>query len=426
MSAAHRTSELSERTRSVERSWGRSDERAVVMAHGENVSNTVPGRVQDLTDAFATFNRVSNTLVDAYTQLVEQMERLQDGRTSARHVGEGGAACEARLAHWLSNLVNALPVALVVVDGDGSVQFANSIAEAWLGSDLRGQAWRAVLARSFRTLEDEGPDISLSDGRIVNISTCPLGMGPGQIVVLQDVSENRHLQQRISHYKRLSAMGEMAASLAHQIRTPLASAMLYLSQLSRGDRSGDHPKIVRKSLDRLHDLNHILNNMLLFARGGTQDTENIPVSDLLHQIFEQSRPLLHKRASVMTIVDRASDAVIRGSRTLLMSLFHNVVLNALEACGQRGELRLSSAFDDNGCVLLSLQDNGRGIPGEIRKRVFEPFFTTRAQGTGLGLAIAQAIAHDHRAEIDLKSKTGHGTTISFRFPSVGGGRRSDD
>ncbi len=381
------------------------------------MNNTVSGKVRDLTDAFTTFNRVSNTLVETYSHLVEQVERIEDD-------GETAPPAEARLAQWLSNLVNALPVALVVVDGDGSVEFANVIAEDWLGDDLRGQAWRTVLARSFRTLQEEGPDISLADGRMVNISTCPLGNEPGQIVVMQDVTENRHLQQRISHYKRLSAMGEMAASLAHQIRTPLASAMLYLSQLPRKDQAGDQTKIVRKSLDRLRHLNQILNNMLLFSRGGTQETENIRVPELLQQISEQCGPIVKQRTSVLTFRDQASDARIRGCRSLLISMFQNVITNALDASGRSGTLCLTSVYDDCGYVRISLQDNGPGIPRDIQDRMFEPFFTTRAQGTGLGLAIAQTIAKDHRADIDVKSEDGCGTTISFRFPLVAGDGRN--
>ncbi len=381
------------------------------------MADTVSSKAQCLEEAFATFSSASSTLVDTYIQLSKQVAKLENAVTERPVRDNTDMRNHVNLALWLSNLIDALPIALVVVDGDGHVRLANPIAERWLGEGLRGQAWRDLLGKNFRTLENEGPDISLADGRTVTISTCPLGSEPGQIVLIQDVTETRYLQQRILHYQRLSAMGDMAARLAHQIRTPLSSVMLHLSQLSKPSGVANSSKLIRKSLDRLHHLNDILNDMLLFSRGGTQETENIRVGDLLNRVLEQSRALLRKYGCRLVVQDEACAAVIRGSRPLLISMFQNVVNNAAEACGRDGELRLSSWSDGPHSVGISLADNGPGIPQHIRQRVFEPFFTTRAQGTGLGLAIVQAIAQDHRADVELHSTPGRGTTIEFRFPT---------
>ncbi len=380
------------------------------------MADTVSSKAQNLEEAFATFNSASGALVDTYDQLTAQVAKLAN--TVVR--GQGGDNTDlwhhVTLASWFSNLIDALPIALVVVGGDGYVQLANPVAERWLGEALRGQVWRDLLSRSFRTLEVEGPEISLADGRTVTISTCPLGREPGQIVLIQDVTENRQLQQRILHYQRLSAMGDMAARLAHQIRTPLSSVMLYLSQLSTPGGVADPAKLIRKGLDRLHHLNEILNDMLLFSRGGTQVTENIRVGDLLNGVADQSKVVVGERGCRLILDDEACDAVIRGSRPLLISMLQNVVDNAVEACGRGGELCISSWNDGPYHVGISLQDNGPGIPPHARERVFEPFFTTRTQGTGLGLAIVQAIAQDHRADVDLQSYPGAGTKVQFRFP----------
>jgi two-component system sensor histidine kinase FlrB len=93
-------------------------------------------------------------------------------------------------------------------------------SEALLGEPLRGQLWINVVKRCFAPQHDDGYEVSLRDGRRVSVSTCPLGDHPGQVLLLTDVTETRSLQERLSQQKRLAALGEMAASLAHQIRTP--------------------------------------------------------------------------------------------------------------------------------------------------------------------------------------------------------------
>ncbi|MDH3639792.1 MAG: ATP-binding protein, partial [Gammaproteobacteria bacterium] len=262
-----------------------------------------------------------------------------------------------------------------------------------------------------------GQDVALSDGRLVSIITCPIGREPGQIVVIEDVTENRRLQERLNHFQRLSAIGEMAAQLAHQIRTPLASAMLYASQLAAGNLGTTGARAADKCLEQLHALNCVIRDMLLFARG-THDAENLEVEDLASEIRAKSERILQEAGCRLIVSDLAPHTVIRGSRSLLVGLFQNLISNGAQMCGQGGELHLRIEALGSGVVEFSVADNGPGIPDELKERIFEPFFTTRNQGTGLGLAIVRAIARDHRATIDVESSVGTGTVFTVRFPAV--------
>ena len=184
-----------------------------------------------LQNAFRDFNQLSNQLASSYQALEQRVVHLNDElhRTQDARIRE--LTEKERLANRLSTLLQALPGGVVALDGNGIVQEHNQAAIDLLGEPLAGISWAQVIERAFAPRSDDGHDVSLADGRRVNISTCPMINEPGQILLLTDVTEMRALQDRLNQQQRLVAMGEMAASLAHQIRTPLASAMLYGSQL---------------------------------------------------------------------------------------------------------------------------------------------------------------------------------------------------
>ena len=135
----------------------------------------------------------------------------------------------------LEHLLQVMPAGVVVIDGKGHVKQANHLAKSLLGEPLEGQVWRNIIKRSFKPQADDGHEVSLFDGRKVKLSITPLVNEPGQLIVLTDLTETRQLQQRIGHLQKLSSLGKMVASLAHQIRTPLSAAMLYAANLSSGD-----------------------------------------------------------------------------------------------------------------------------------------------------------------------------------------------
>ena len=136
-------------------------------------------------------------------------------------------------ASRLNHLLQVMPAGVVVIDGQGIVRQANEQAKVFLGEPLEGELWRTIIARSFKPRADDGHEVSLYDGRRVKLSITPLVNEPGQLIVLTDLTETRQLQARLSHLQRLSSLGKMVASLAHQIRTPLSAGMLYAANLTR-------------------------------------------------------------------------------------------------------------------------------------------------------------------------------------------------
>jgi two-component system sensor histidine kinase FlrB len=128
--------------------------------------------------------------------------------------------------------------------------------------------WRHVIARCFAPREDDGHEVSLKDGRRLSIATRSLDAEPGQLVLLNDLTETRHLQDQLARHERLSSLGRMVASLAHQIRTPLSAALLYASHLTEQALPVEtQQRFAGRLKERLHELEHQVRDMLVFARG---------------------------------------------------------------------------------------------------------------------------------------------------------------
>jgi two-component system sensor histidine kinase FlrB len=230
------------------------------------------------------------------------------------------------------------------------------------------------------------------------------------------LSEIRILQQEASRGQRLSSMGEMTARLAHQVRTPLATSLLYASQLKQVDLQQDqHNCFVDRLLVGLRHLDHMVNDMLLYARGGQEGDEVVTVSDLLDQVQQSLVPQLNEKAAHWSVRNGHRDIEIRGQREILVSALGNLVSNALDASGQ--DTHLDWQVDVQGqTVCIVLQDNGPGVANGVHEQIFEPFFTTRASGTGLGLAVVRAVVAAHRGTIELDPEFEKGARFVIRLP----------
>lgn len=374
-------------------------------------------REQALADAFQAFNQLSEHLADSYHTLESRVADLSAQLDVARDQRLAELQEKERLAGRLSALLAALPAGVVVLDGQGRVQEANPAACVLLGEPLVGEAWGEVIARAFSPQPNDGTDLSLSNGRRVNIATCPLGQDPGQILLLNDVTETRQLQDRLNQHQRLAAMGEVAASLAHQIRTPLASALLYASHLRR-PRLDDEQRcrFGERIVTRLAHLEQLVNDMLLYARGSTPGGEAFAIAGLLEELAQVLEPGLTQSGTRLECEDSTGGALLYGNREMLLSALLNLANNAIQAMPEGGHLRVHAAQADAATVTLSIKDDGPGIPPEQQSAIFEPFFTTRSDGTGLGLAVVAAIARAHNGDIALRSVPGEGSCFTLSLP----------
>ncbi|RDH93126.1 MAG: histidine kinase [endosymbiont of Seepiophila jonesi] len=380
------------------------------------MNRSTPERQQSLEAAFNLFNQLSEELTGSYQQLQHQVLQLSSELAAARSERTLQLADKERIADRLERLLETLPAAVIVLDGEECVQEFNPAARSLLGSINEGDDWRELRRQLFQIPQHSGDDLRLCNGRILSISSCDLEQAPGRILVMLDVTETRKLQERLNRQERLGAMGEMSAQLAHQMRTPLSSALLYTSHLSRDDlTSGQRQRFTGKLRSRLQHMERQIRDILMFARGSSEGEEIISLSELLGEFAEGIRPELSDVAVTLKIEDlSAGAAVIKGRRDALLGVLSNLTDNALQQGAKRITLLLRVTDD----VELLFSDNGPGVPAEIREQIFDPFFTNRAGGTGLGLAVVQNLVLSHHGEIRLTDSLNGGACFQLAFPLV--------
>ena len=348
-------------------------------------------RRSELKGAFLAFGSVSEQLSGAFDSLRTQVAQLR------AELGEAHAGKE-HLAARLSALVTGLPGGVLVLDTRGEIQECNAAALELLGEPLLAQSFAAVLGR---TAVNAGlvEHTELRSGRFVNISRRNLSSG-GEVVLLTDVTESHLMQVFLTRQQRLVTLGELAAGLAHQIRTPLAAALLYASQMTMPGRNPqDLTRCAERTVGSLKQLDKLVNDMLAFAHGGAA-REVVSVSALLEQVAQWLRPAL-RHGIRLTIRTQAPDLMVRANAPSLVSAVLNLATNALQAATADLDLELLARRAGDHRAQIVVSDNGPGVPEQIRERIFEPFFTTRARGNGIGLAIVKSVVEAHQGSICL-------------------------
>ncbi len=361
----------------------------------------------ELQAAFLAFGSVSEQLSGAFDSLREQVAELRLELSEA-HAGK------EHLAARLSALVEGLPGGVLVLDPHGTIQESNPAAIALLSEPLCGQSFAAVLARAAVSSAAIGEHTELRCGRFVNLSRRDLRHG-GEVVLLTDVTESHLMQVFLARQQRLLTLGELAAGLAHQIRTPLAAALLYASQMTMPGRSPeDLTRCSQRTVESLKQLDKLVNDMLAFAHGGAA-REVVSVSALLEQVAQWLRPAL-RRGVRLTISTQAPDLKVRANAPSLVSAVLNLATNALQAATADLHLELLGRRSALNRAEIVVSDNGPGVPLPIRERIFEPFFTTRARGNGIGLAIVKSVVEAHDGNVRL-ADSNCGATFIIDLPA---------
>lgn len=372
-------------------------------------------KAQELQRAFDVFNQVSAELTQAYATLQGRVESLTAELAVANGELRRQYAEKEALSERLSLLLNALPAGVVVLDGDAKVTEANPAARRMVGADVVGRNWTEVAAE--RLAPTEAPDEWLIAGGRVSIAESALASAGGKTLLLHDISTAHELKATLERNQRLAAMGEMAASLAHQLRTPLATALLYSANLGQPDLPTEaRTRFAGKATEQLKRLERLIQDVLLFARGESIGREAVPVAALVAEAVQTVEPLCAERGVAFSLAAEVGDAVVMGARKALVGALVNLLENALQACEAGGRVDLQAQLGDGRCR-IAVCDTGPGIPVEAQARIFEPFFTTRGHGTGLGLAIALGVARAHGGTIYVRSRSGQGSEFTLELPA---------
>jgi two-component system sensor histidine kinase FlrB len=369
---------------------------------------------------FATAAGMANPVTGAGL-VAPSLEQLRDKLINVNRRPNNDAGIQGLS---LESLMHALPSGVVILDSYGRIRHSNRAAIQMLGALKQGQYWRELIVEKFEPRLDDGHEVSLKNGLRVNLSTRSLENESGQLIVINDLTETRKLQTQLSRHQRLSSMGKMMSSLAHQIRTPLSAALLHADNLVRRHK---HDKAIddsgRKIISRLRNIERQIRDMLIFAKGETTLTSNVSTLELVEHMHESARDLADYYGGTLKWVDKSAGAMLSCNLDALIGAFLNILENAFQASGKNASVTVSvtiegadSEYQDY-MLSIDVADQGVGIGESLLKSLEEPFSTTKANGNGLGLAIVRLVCKSHSGKFSLTgNKNGSGAIAKILLP----------
>jgi len=239
------------------------------------------------------------------------------------------------------------------------------------------------------------------------------------VTLISDTTDKVQLKKQLEHYSDLSVLGQMAASIAHEIRNPMTSlkGFTQLLNYSVTETGKEYLKVIHNELDRMDS---ILNEFLLLSKPKERSIQFISTTDLLSQVIEFMYPQAIMQNCILQLekCDLESDCIL-GDEKELKKVFMNIIKNGIEEMEEGGTITISQTLFEESKVKISIQDTGKGMTKDQINKIFLPFFTTKTKGTGLGLAHVLRTVEDHDGYIDVESEFGSGTTFHLILPLYG-------
>lgn len=317
--------------------------------------------------------------------------------------------------HQWQSAFDVLPTGVVLINAKGVVDKVNGAARNFLGDDVCGKPWIEVITACFAPKKDDGHEISLKDGRRLHVSISSMPDSTGEIIMLTDLTLTRAFEQEKARAERLQEMGEMLAHLAHQIRTPLASAMLYSNNLKHEGLGSEKRALFLSKIQYCHhNIEQQIQDLLVFAKGGGSLLQGVNMHTFLNAIKTKAEVKLQEQKGELIIDNHVNGLTFICQSDALSGAISNLIDNALNAGATKVYLNVIVSADN--FLIFTVVDNGQGMSEKVLKESTRPFYTTRAKGTGLGLAVVSAVAKSHQGELSIMSKLGSGSTFSISIP----------
>lgn len=370
--------------------------------------------------AFAAFNEASEQLSGVYQELQHQVAQLTRELALANGELHKQLIEKEDLSRQLSFLLNALPGGVLALDARECIEQVNPAALAILEEPLLGLTWHQVMQQRL------SPTAIINEWHVklqhttaqrrIRVESSATDSTGRRILLVNDITEAYAIQEQIRRNQRLTSMGEMAANIAHQLRTPLATALLYANHLGSDALTPDErQKFATKTIERLHHLEHLTKDMLRFVKGETTQLENVLISDLLAELQQVIEPQLVSLNLQLIVRDHSRTESLMTDHQALCGAMINLLENAMQASSPGGRIILTGSVDADS-IVLSVHDDGPGIDVALQERLFEPFFTTRSEGTGLGLAIVRGVIQSMGGTVQINSLPDAGSEFVVRLP----------
>ncbi len=388
-------------------------------------------RYDNLVNAFEAFQQQSIQLEESHKKLKEQLKHSQidlaeKNKELARKVDE-----IQDIKERLSGILESITDAVFMTDCKGEIVTANYAARKLFDPDNEGEI--EIVSDALINIDDIAKTIStgrriqdeeisctiLDEDKIFMLSVLPIKNSKDRIVViLKDITENHSLKVRVEREDRMTALGQVAASVAHEIRNPLASIEGFARLLER-DLPEGQKRMAGKIVQGTRQLNYVVTNLLTYTRENSINCFPHDMSLVIEEAAELVIPMADDRdiAFNMKLKDGVS-AFIDGIQ--IKQLLLNLFINAVQACPVKADGEINVELKKRrSTVVIEVKDNGCGIPASKVARLFEPFFTMKDGGIGLGLAMCRRIADMHEGKLSVKSTEGKGTCFTLELKIKG-------
>ena len=344
------------------------------------------------------------------------------------------------LKTYNDNILASMTNGLIAVDLQEKIVTLNETAEQILGrkqGEMAGSSVKEILGGQhplYRMMAEtsslgkgifrQDVELKKQDGSLwLTVSTSLLTDGQGEkigvLILFEDITEIKALEEKLRQADRLAALGSLSAGLAHEIKNPLSAIKTFVQLLPvKRESSSFMDKFnitVPREIDRI---NRLVEDLLELTRTRKRPMVNLDVNQLVSQVIDIHSEEMAKKQIVFGDQLNRTIPPVRGDSETLYRVFSNLVINAIQAMPSGGSLAISSGQDNSErpMVRITLSDTGIGMDGTTVENLFNPFFTTKDKGVGLGMALAYKIVEDHHGSIDVFSEQGKGTSFVVRLP----------
>lgn len=347
---------------------------------------------------------------------------------------------------YLENLFESANDLIYRLDTSGVITYVNKKVEDWgyRKEDLLGHSFLDVLAKGHKgerfrktiqegtrqTYEVEAVD-KTGDVRHAILSISPIRNNDGVIVevlgIAKDITEQKGFEQQISHTEKMSAVGQLAAGIAHEINNPLGGMLNCLYNLRKKRFSQEKEESYYKAMeDGIHRVKKIVSQLLEFSQQHKPEFTPVNINQMVEEVLFLLNYALTKNGINIHKSFDSTLPVFMLDRHQMAQVLTNILLNSVQALKEGGDIRISTERQDSWCR-IDISDTGNGIPANVLPKIFDPFFTTKdvGEGTGLGLSVSKGILDMHNGKIEVKSQVGKGTTFTIRLPLTGSVNRFD-
>jgi PAS domain S-box-containing protein len=349
----------------------------------------------------------------------------------------------AKKNRFMANILRDSADAIITMDPDDIVTSWNRGAERIFGyaeaemigkpvgiivpNDLREAREMELIARRFRAqgaVHSHQTERITKDGRRIQVifTRTAIRDDSGKVIgsssVLKDVTSFRSLEKQLADAEHLATLGELCAGLAHEIKNPLAGIKGAIDVIRGSLPAADkHQGILGDVVHEVNRIDKIVRDLLNYAKPKPPSHSSIELPELVNRIVAMVRTTSTHSSLPIQVCQLAPIPGFTGDETQIEQVLLNLLLNAQYAMPTGGHIEVVLDYDrDAAVVKMEVRDEGHGIPEQIRKKIFQPFFSTRTDGAGLGLATCLKNVQYHGGSIEVRSEVGHGTTVAVSLP----------